>query len=55
MDQGVRTGKYYVGDEYLVVGKKGESKITFEDFAVAMIDEIETPKHIKSRFTVAYK
>ncbi|EJO5346355.1 NAD(P)-dependent oxidoreductase [Clostridium botulinum] len=52
---GVRTGKYSVGDEYLVVDEEGESKISFEDFAVAMIDEIENPKHIKSRFTVAYK
>ncbi|NFG60808.1 NAD(P)-dependent oxidoreductase [Clostridium sp. CMCC3677] len=52
---GVRTGKYSVGDEYLVVDEKGKSEISFEDFAVAIIDEIETPKHIKSRFTVAYK
>ncbi|AUM94190.1 TPA: NAD(P)-dependent oxidoreductase [Clostridium botulinum] len=52
---GIRTGRYSVGDEYLVVDEKGESKISFEDFAVAMVDEIETPKHIRSRFTVAYK
>ncbi|KEI83260.1 3-beta hydroxysteroid dehydrogenase [Clostridium botulinum A2 117] len=55
ISSGVRTGKYSVGNEYLVVDEKGESKISFEDFAVAMIDEIENPKHIRSRFTVAYK
>ncbi len=55
ISSGVRTGEYSVGDEYLVVDEKGESKISFEDFAVAMIDEIENPKHIRSRFTVAYK
>ncbi|KEJ04278.1 3-beta hydroxysteroid dehydrogenase [Clostridium botulinum A2B7 92] len=55
ISSGVRTGEYSVGDEYLIVDAKGESKISFEDFAVAMIDEIETPKHVRSRFTVAYK
>ncbi|AOR24526.1 NAD(P)-dependent oxidoreductase [Clostridium taeniosporum] len=55
IEPGERTGKYTIGDEYLVVDEKGQSKISFEDFAVAIMDEIEAPKHIKSRFTVAYK
>ncbi|SHJ27679.1 hypothetical protein SAMN02745163_01641 [Clostridium cavendishii DSM 21758] len=52
---GERTGKYSVGGDYLVVDENGDSKISFEDFAVAILDEVENPKHIRSRFTVAYK
>ncbi len=33
---------------------KGDSKISAEDYAVAMIDEVEKPKHIRQRFTLAY-
>ena len=51
---GVRTGKYRVGKDDLLVDEKGDSFISVEDYAVAMIDELETPKHHKERFTVAY-
>ena len=51
---GVRTGKYRVGKDDLLVDEKGDSFISVEDYAVAMIDELETSKHHKERFTVAY-
>ena len=51
---GVRTGKYRVGKDDLLVDEKDDSFISVEDYAVAMIDELETPKHHKERFTVAY-
>jgi hypothetical protein len=51
---GQRTGKYRTtGDQFLVDGK-GKSFITFEDYAVAVLDELERPQHIAKRFGVAY-
>ncbi len=54
MQPGTRTGKYRVGKDDMLVDEKGESFISVEDYAVAMIDELESPKHHKERFTVAY-
>ncbi len=51
---GVRTGKYRVGTDTLLTDAEGNSFISVEDYAVAMIDELETPKHHKELFTVAY-
>lgn len=51
---GERTGKYRLGKDNLVVDENGESKISAEDYAIALIDEVETPKHHKERITVAY-
>lgn len=51
---GVRTGKYRIGKDDMLVDEKGNSFISVEDYAVAMIDELEIPKHHKERFTVAY-
>ena len=51
---GIRTGNYRLGLNELVVDNDGTSQISMEDFAVALIDEIQKPKHIKKRFTVAY-
>jgi len=51
---GERTGKFRLGADELVVDDNGQSKITFEDFAVALIDEAEQENHIGKRFTVAY-
>ena len=51
---GIRTGKYRVGKDDLLVDDKGESFISVEDFAVAMVDELENPVHHQERFTVAY-
>lgn len=51
---GERKGVYRTGRDELVVNDKGESAISMEDYAVAMIDEVEAPRHIRERFTVAY-
>lgn len=50
---GERTGKFRLGRDELLTGEKG-STISFEDYAIAMIDELETPKHVRARFTVGY-
>ena len=49
---GERTGKYILGGEELVLNSKGESVISYADFAIAMVDEIESGKHIKERISV---
>ena len=51
---GKRTGKFRLGKDRLLTLPNGESKISMEDFAIAMIDELETPKHGRERFTVGY-
>jgi putative NADH-flavin reductase len=51
---GERTGTYRTGTDHLVVDEKGESRISAEDYAVAVLDEAENPKFIRRRFTVAY-
>jgi uncharacterized protein len=51
---GERTGKFRLGTDQLVVDSKGESRISCEDYAVAMVDEIEKPQFIGKRFTAAY-
>lgn len=49
---GTRTGSYVKGMDNLLVNSKGESYISYEDYAVAIVDEIEKPQHIRERFTV---
>ncbi|HTW23088.1 MAG TPA: NAD(P)-dependent oxidoreductase [Candidatus Baltobacteraceae bacterium] len=51
---GERTGKYRLGTDQLVVDSKGESRISAEDYAVALVDEIEKPQFTGRRFTAAY-
>lgn len=50
---GERTGKFRLGHDQLLVGDQG-SRISFEDFAVAVVDEIEWPENVRQRFTVGY-
>ncbi len=50
---GERTGKFRLGGDQLLTNEHGSS-ISFEDYAIALVDEIETPKHIRQRFTVGY-
>ena len=50
---GERTGKYRLGKDTLLASDKGSS-ISFEDYAIVMVDEIEKPAHIRQRFTVGY-
>ena len=54
MAPGVRTGKFRLGGDALLVDAEDDSKISVEDFAVAMIDELEKPSHLRQRFTVGY-
>jgi putative NADH-flavin reductase len=51
---GERTGRYRVGGNELLVDGEGNSRISIEDLAVALIDEAERPRHHRERFTVAY-
>lgn len=51
---GERTGKFRLGTDGLLAEESGRSWISYEDFAVALVDEIETPKHERKRFTVGY-
>ncbi|MEQ6355327.1 NAD(P)-dependent oxidoreductase [Lysinibacillus sp. M3] len=50
--EGPRTGSYTAGEDHLLVNASGESYVSYADFAVAVLDEIENPKHVNSRFTV---
>lgn len=51
--EGKRTGSYQSGKDHLLVNSKGESYISYADYAIAVLDEIENPQHINERFTVA--
>ncbi len=50
--EGKRTGTYKSGKDNLLVNSKGESYISYADYAIAVVDEIENPQHINERFTV---
>ncbi|QTH22477.1 hypothetical protein DFR49_3158 [Hephaestia caeni] len=52
-EPGERTGRFRLGKDQLLANENG-SNISFEDFAVALVDEIETPTHVRQRFTVGY-
>jgi len=51
---GQRTGTFRLGTDQLIRDANGASRISVEDYAMAMIDEVEKPKHIRRRFTVGY-
>jgi hypothetical protein len=51
---GERTGKFRLGLDTLVSDEKGNSQISAEDYAIALVDELENPKHIRQRFTIGY-
>ena len=52
---GARTGEYLLGGEEYFVNEKGESRISYADYAIAMIDEIENANNIQKRFSVIGK
>lgn len=54
IEPGQRTGKYRVGTDQLLADAEGKSYISAEDFAVAILDEVEHPRFDRQRFTVAY-
>jgi uncharacterized protein len=51
---GERTGKFRLGGDSLLSDEQGNSRISAEDYAVALVDELENPKHVRQRFTIAY-
>lgn len=52
--EGERTGTFRIGKDDLLVSSEGRSWITFADYAIAMLDEVEAPKHSRQRFAVGY-
>lgn len=53
-DGSERTGRFRLGDDALLVTADGRSAISFPDYAIALADEIEAPRHSRRRFTVGY-
>jgi uncharacterized protein len=51
---GEKTGKFRLGGDSLIADEQGNSKISAEDYAIAMVDELEHPKHMRQRFTLGY-
>lgn len=49
---GKRTGTYQTGHDHLLVNSKGDSYISYADYAMAVVDEIENPQYLNARFTV---
>lgn len=49
-----RTGKFRLGKDDLIVDANGKSSISVEDYAIAMVDELEQENHHKERFTIGY-
>ena len=54
LEPGERTGKYRTGADNLVIDENGSSRISMEDYAVAALDELEHPKHLRQRMSVGY-
>jgi len=54
IEPGERTGKFRTGGDQLITDSQGQSRISAEDFAVAVLDEVESPKALRKRFTVGY-
>ncbi|MGE8323517.1 MAG: NAD(P)-dependent oxidoreductase [Pseudomonas sp.] len=52
--EGERSGHYTLGKDHLLIGADGKSWITFADYAIALLDELEKPAHSRQRFTVGY-
>jgi uncharacterized protein len=51
---GERTGKFRLGKDDLIVDAQGQSRISAEDYAIALVDELEKPQNVRQRFTVGY-
>ena len=53
-EPGERTGKFRLGKDELIANEKQESRISMEDYAIALVNELEKPEHRKQRFSVGY-
>jgi len=54
IEPGEKKGVYRVGKDELIVDDSGKSNISLEDYSVAMLNEVETPRHHMERFTIGY-
>jgi putative NADH-flavin reductase len=54
IEEGPRTGQFRLGGDELLVDAEGQSRISFADYAIAMVDELEQHRHPRARFTAAY-
>ena len=54
IEPGERTGKFRLGEKELLTDANGESRISAEDYAVALVDELERPRRVRQQFTAAY-
>ena len=52
--EGPRTGTFRLGKEHLIKDASGDSRISFADYAIAMVDEVENHAHSRERFTIGY-
>ncbi len=53
-EPGERTGRFRLGTNALIVDSKGDSRISMEDYAIALVDELEKPAHVRGQFTIGY-
>jgi putative NADH-flavin reductase len=53
-EPGTRTGKFRLGTDELIANEQQESRISMEDYAIALVDELEKPKHRWQRFSIGY-
>ncbi|MGA8741302.1 MAG: NAD(P)H-binding protein [Terracidiphilus sp.] len=53
-EPGTRTGKFRLGTNQLIADAQGNSRISMEDYAIALVDELEKPAHQRARFTIGY-
>jgi len=54
IEPGERTGKFRTGGDQLITDDRGQSRMSAEDFAIAVLDEVDHPKARHKRFTVGY-
>jgi putative NADH-flavin reductase len=50
--EGKRTGSYKLGKDHVILNSKGQSYVSYADYAIAVLDEIEKPQHVNQRFTL---
>jgi len=55
METGKRTGQFRLGTDQLIRDAQGKSWISYQDYALALVDELETPRHERMRFTIGYE
>jgi len=54
IEPGVRTGQYRLGKTNMIFDAAGDSKVSYEDYAVALVDEIANPRHLRQQFSIGY-